>query len=321
MLYRSLLARTSRCLYEVLGVPRNATTAEIKQGFRDQAKQTHPDIDASAAATRSFRDITEAYRVLGDPRKRAEYDRDAAAKEQGKQGFHQYGPSGSEAFHDSGYSYQARGAAGPEPADAQLNPAGIRMEWAAVGAVSLLGLWFLLPGGRADASNRIDRDPYPSRIPGTSPIMSKHAKSTISPDAMDGSGTTSMPAGDSVVTQQGDSKNRRSQGSAPGDELVPAFYNPFTNVWQRIPDGYEPPAAMDLTAWHKKRIDSVEWSRLFAEGTLSEIIPRGGLQVRYRPFWDTYEPAIVRDPYTGKTVENSNKLPARNVQPASDIKF
>jgi len=319
MLHRSLLVRTSRCLYEVLGVPRNATTDEIKHGFRDRARQTHPDVDASAAATRNFRDITEAYRVLRDPRKRAEYDRDVAAKEQRTQGFHQYGPSGSEAFRDSGYSHQAKGAAGPEPADVQLNPAGIRSEWAAIGAVSLLGVWFLLPS--TDASNRLDRDPYPSRIPGTSPILAKNAKSKIGPDAMDASGATSMPAGASAVAERSDANSRRSKVSAPGEELVPAFYNPFVNVWQRIPAGFEPPAAMDLTAWHKKRTDPLEWSRLFAEGKLCEIIPRGGLQVRYRPVWDTHEPAIVRDPYTGKTLAMSDKLPARNVESACDIKF
>lgn len=319
MLQRSLLVRTSRCLYEVLGIPRNATTDEIKQGFRDRAKQTHPDVDASVAATRSFRDITEAYRVLRDPRKRAEYDRDVAAKEQRTQGFHQYGPSGSETFRE------AKGSAGPEPGE--LNPAGIRQEWAAVGAASLLGLWWFFPSGKTDASNRLERDPYPSRMPGTSPILGKDAKSKIDPDAMDASGATSMPAGASAVAERGDANrlerknSRRSKISAPDEELVPAFYNPFLNVWQRIPAGFEPPAAMDLTAWHKKRTDTVEWSRLFAEGKLSEIIPRGGLKVRYRPIWDTHEPAIIRDPHTGKTLAMSDKLPARNVETSCDIKF
>merc|ERR1719215_1050923 len=72
------------------------------------------------------------------------------------------------------------------------------------------------------------------------------------------------------------------------DELVKAYWNPFANTWHRIPEGYEAPAAMDLTAWHKKRTDPVEWSRLFAEGKLSEIIPRGGLRVRFLPRWNTY---------------------------------
>jgi len=159
-------------------------------------------------------------------------------------------------------------------------------------------------------------------IPGTSPIPSKKAKSKIENDAMDTSRSTAS-AGSSAVAEESDAANsRRSKKSAaPGEELVPAFYNPFANVWQRIPAGFEPPAAMDLTAWHKKRTDPVEWGRLFADGKLCEIIPRGWLQVRYRPVWDTHEPAIVRDPYTGKTLAMSDKLPARNIETACDIKF
>lgn len=93
-----------------------------------------------------------------------------------------------------------------------------------------------------------------------------------------------------------------------------AYYNPFltplgplasplkgscVRVWHRIPDGFEPPASMDLTAWHRKRIEPAEWSRLFAEGKLAEIIPRGGLKVRLIPAWDTHEPVLLKDSISG----------------------
>lgn len=58
-------------LYSVLGVARTATEAEIKQAFRRLASQHHPD--KGGDKTR-FQEIQEAYSVLGDPQRRAEYD-------------------------------------------------------------------------------------------------------------------------------------------------------------------------------------------------------------------------------------------------------
>jgi len=62
--------------YEVLGVSKTATAAEIKSAFRKQAKQCHPDThpgDAKKAA--KFRDISAAHEILADKEKRARYDR------------------------------------------------------------------------------------------------------------------------------------------------------------------------------------------------------------------------------------------------------
>ncbi|MBE3598225.1 MAG: molecular chaperone DnaJ [Limnochordaceae bacterium] len=62
--------------YEVLGVSRNASPEEIKKAFRDLARRYHPDVnkDDPQAAER-FKQINEAYQVLSDPDKRAQYDR------------------------------------------------------------------------------------------------------------------------------------------------------------------------------------------------------------------------------------------------------
>jgi curved DNA-binding protein CbpA len=63
-------------LYGVLGVPPGATRESIVQAYRRQARFTHPDArpdDPSAAAR--FRSLADAYHVLGDPARRAEYDR------------------------------------------------------------------------------------------------------------------------------------------------------------------------------------------------------------------------------------------------------
>lgn len=61
--------------YKVLGVPEEAGEEQIKQAYRKLAKQYHPDLHpGDAAAEAKFKDIVEAYEVLGDVAKRREYD-------------------------------------------------------------------------------------------------------------------------------------------------------------------------------------------------------------------------------------------------------
>ena len=60
--------------YEILGVKREATQAEIKSAYRKLAKKYHPDVNKSAQASEKFKDINEAFEVLGDKDKRSRYD-------------------------------------------------------------------------------------------------------------------------------------------------------------------------------------------------------------------------------------------------------
>lgn len=62
-------------LYEVLGVSRNATDDEIKKAFRRKARELHPDVNKSSDAEDQFKELNEAYDVLSDTTKRAQYDR------------------------------------------------------------------------------------------------------------------------------------------------------------------------------------------------------------------------------------------------------
>lgn len=68
--------RNFRNYYQILGVPRNATNEEIKQVYRKLARQYHPDLNpGDPEAEELFKDINEAYDVLSDVNKRAQYDR------------------------------------------------------------------------------------------------------------------------------------------------------------------------------------------------------------------------------------------------------
>ena len=62
--------------YQILGVPRNATNEQIKKAYRKLAMQYHPDRNPGKEewANEKFKDINEAFSVLGDPEKRRQYD-------------------------------------------------------------------------------------------------------------------------------------------------------------------------------------------------------------------------------------------------------
>ena len=61
--------------YDLLGVSRDASEAEIKKAYRKLAMEYHPDRNSASEAEARFKEITEAYEVLRDPQKRAAYDR------------------------------------------------------------------------------------------------------------------------------------------------------------------------------------------------------------------------------------------------------
>ena len=62
-------------LYELLGVDRGASLTELRRAYRDRARTAHPDRAGDAA---SMAAINEAWAVLSDPKRRAEYDRSIA---------------------------------------------------------------------------------------------------------------------------------------------------------------------------------------------------------------------------------------------------
>ncbi|MBF0387863.1 MAG: J domain-containing protein [Candidatus Omnitrophica bacterium] len=62
-------------LYNILGVTRNASPNDIKKAFREAAKKWHPDKNRTDPnAEEKFKEVNNAYEVLGDPDKRSRYD-------------------------------------------------------------------------------------------------------------------------------------------------------------------------------------------------------------------------------------------------------
>ncbi|MDW7656988.1 MAG: DnaJ domain-containing protein, partial [Bacillota bacterium] len=71
------MGATYKDYYAILGVDRKATEAEIKTAYRKAARKHHPDLhikSEKSAAEEKFKEINEAYAVLGNAEKRAQYD-------------------------------------------------------------------------------------------------------------------------------------------------------------------------------------------------------------------------------------------------------
>jgi molecular chaperone DnaJ len=93
-----------RDYYEVLGVSKDASDAEIKSAYRKLAKKYHPDISKEENAEQKFKEVQEAYDVLGDENKKRQYDQFGHAAFDGAQGG--YGDAGGfGGFDASGFDF------------------------------------------------------------------------------------------------------------------------------------------------------------------------------------------------------------------------
>lgn len=105
---------THRDYYEVLGIAKDADQKAIKDAFRTLAMKYHPDRNKEAGAEERFKEIAEAYAILSDPKKRAEYDARGFA---GVQGFSQEDLFGGINFDDifGGLNFDFGGFGGGSP--------------------------------------------------------------------------------------------------------------------------------------------------------------------------------------------------------------
>jgi len=99
--------------YQILGITKSATLADIKKSYRKLALQYHPDRNKSKDAGEKFKEINKAYEVLADPQKKQAYDQfGASAFEQGSPFSGGQNPFGSAAGGQYGpftYTYSGNG--------------------------------------------------------------------------------------------------------------------------------------------------------------------------------------------------------------------
>jgi len=86
--------------YKTLGVDRNASDQEISKAYRKLAKKYHPDLNHEPGAEEKYKEVNEAYEVLHDKQKRAQYDQFGSAGVNGQGGF---GGAGQGAYGGQGF--------------------------------------------------------------------------------------------------------------------------------------------------------------------------------------------------------------------------
>ena len=120
--------------YDVLGVPRGASDEEIKKAYRKLARKYHPDVNQDPGAEDRFKVINEAYAVLGDPERRAQYD------QFGHAAFDDMGPGGFGGFGGFGFEdLETYSANSSEVGLAPVNPTGPKGE-----PICGMKWWYLL---------------------------------------------------------------------------------------------------------------------------------------------------------------------------------
>ena len=112
------MTTSKRDYYDVLGITRDASEEDVKKAFRKLALEFHPDRNRSEGAEARFKEVNEAYQVLSDAKKRADYDRFGHAAVganggRGFDGFDNFSGFGDifDAFFGSGFGSQTRTSA------------------------------------------------------------------------------------------------------------------------------------------------------------------------------------------------------------------
>lgn len=169
---------TKRDYYEVLGVEKSSSEAEIKKAYRKLAKQFHPDVNPDDKASEAkFKEVNEAYEVLSDPQKRAQYDQFGHAgidpnSFTGGFGDFDFGGIGDifeSFFGGSGFGKSGRSKNGPQKGSDLKYTAEIAFEEAAFGVEREININRMENCATCGGSGS---------KPGTSPSTCKHCNGT-----------------------------------------------------------------------------------------------------------------------------------------------
>lgn len=208
-----------RDYYEVLGVPRNASEADIKKAYRKLARQYHPDRNpGDKQAETRFKEVQEAYDVLHDKTKRAQYDRFGFA-----------GPGGGQG------PFQTGGRAGPGGFEFQgVNPEDLESILGAFGG----GGFGEMFGRRARGRSRTARAPESVEAEVAIPFLKAALGGTVSLNVDGRTIDVRVPAG----VEEGKKLRLGGQGPGGGDLLVrikiephPYFRREGNNVILDVP--------------------------------------------------------------------------------------
>lgn len=186
-----------RDYYEVLGVPRNASEADIKKAYRKLARQYHPDRNpGDKQAEARFKEVQEAYDVLNDKAKREQYNRFGFAGP----GFGGQGPFRAEGGGPGGFEFQG------------VNPEDLESILGAFGGGGFAEMFGRRGRGRARAT----RPPERVEVEVAIPFLKAALGGTVSLNVDGRTIDLRVPAG----VEEGKKLRLTGQGPGGGDLLV-----------------------------------------------------------------------------------------------------
>jgi DnaJ-class molecular chaperone len=103
---------TKRDYYDILGVSKDASEADIKKAYRQKALKFHPDKNKSKDAEKKFKEVNEAYEVLSNPQKKQAYDQFGHAAFDPRSGFGGF-PSAGRTYRQGPFTYTYTTGANP----------------------------------------------------------------------------------------------------------------------------------------------------------------------------------------------------------------